>query len=62
MQALIAGAKSFSRLKMLVVSQSHLTPADVKALKQAFPNVTLDAKNQKYDDLEPDRRYVSIGE
>lgn len=61
-QALIAGAKSFARLKTLVVSQSHLTPADVKALKVAFPNVTLDAKNQKYDDLEPDRRYVSIGE
>ncbi len=59
---LVAGAKSFKQLKTLVVSQSHLTPADVKALKQAFPGVGLEAKDQKNDTTDPNHRYVSIGE
>lgn len=62
-KALVAGAKAFSKLKTLVVSRSHLTPVEVKALKQAFPGVELEAKEQKLlDDADPGHRYVSIGE
>lgn len=61
-KSLVAGAKSFPKLKTLVVSKSHLTPADVKALKQGFHGVEVEAQNQKLDTTQPDRRYVSIAE
>ncbi|MBL8937516.1 MAG: WGR domain-containing protein [Archangium sp.] len=61
-KSLVAGAKSFPKLKTLVVSQSHLAPGDIKALKQGFPGVDLEAKDQKHMPGEPHHRYVTVGE
>lgn len=61
-KSLVAGAKSFPKLKTLVVSQSHLAPGDIKALKQGFPGVDLEAKDQKHTPGEPHHRYVTVGE
>jgi uncharacterized protein (TIGR02996 family) len=62
-KALISGASAFGKLKVLDVSESYVTPADVKALKKAFAKVEVVAKEPKeiYPD-DPEGRYVSVHE
>ncbi|MCW5807022.1 MAG: TIGR02996 domain-containing protein [Deltaproteobacteria bacterium] len=62
---LAAEAKRFRALATLDVSRSFLTAAGVRALKAAFPGVTVVAKDQRAERDEADygsARYVSVRE
>jgi uncharacterized protein (TIGR02996 family) len=60
-QALVAGADAFKALTWLDVSRTFVGAADVRALKKAFPRVTVVAKELKELD-ETEARYCSVHE
>jgi uncharacterized protein (TIGR02996 family) len=62
-RALAAQASRFPRLGRLVLAKSFVTPAAVKQVKAAFPQVEVSAKHPKERyDWDPEHRYVSVAE
>lgn len=61
--ALIARARAFPRLKALDLGENFLTPATIRAVKQAFPFATAADQKEPDDSVEGETHYyVSVAE
>jgi len=61
--ALIANAKAFPKLKALDVTDNFLSTEAVRAIKKAFPFVTAGGQKEPDDSIEGETHYyVSVAE